>query len=147
MRDCICARCGYQWTTDQPFVACPICVSRPLYSGSKGMAMRQFETGATRDSDENKLDFEGFLSPIAVRRFAEYMHVHRKQADGALRDSDNWQKGIPVTAYMKSLIRHTFELWLTWRRDGVVDEELLCAIWFNVQGALYESLQRRGTRP
>ena len=57
--------------------------------------MRNFDTGATRDVDTNKLDFEGFLSPVVLERYAEYMHKNRVQADGNLRDSDNWQKGIP----------------------------------------------------
>ena len=34
--------------------------------------MRQFETGAIRDDDEGKLDFEGCLSPLALEAFAEY---------------------------------------------------------------------------
>lgn len=70
--------------------------------------IRTFDTGATRDTDEGKLDFEGFLSPLALERFAEYMNKHRQQSDGSLRDSDNWQKGIPVKQYMKSMWRHFF---------------------------------------
>lgn len=108
--------------------------------------MRQFETGATRDSDETKLDYEGFISPIVTRRFAEYMHLHRKQADGGLRASDNWQKGIPKEAYVKSLVRHTEDLKLLW--DGypqlAVDpdiESVLSAILFNTQGLLFEILK------
>jgi hypothetical protein len=103
--------------------------------------MRYFETGATRDTDEGKLDFEGFLSPRVLYRFAEYMHHHRRQADGVLRASDNWQKGIPREAYMKSLTRHFMELWLCWREG--VDEtinDILCAILFNTQGLLHERL-------
>jgi len=51
--------------------------------------MRTFKTGATRNDDTGKLDFEGFLSPIALEKFAEYMHKNRIQADGNVRDSDN----------------------------------------------------------
>ena len=54
--------------------------------------MRTFDTGATRDSDNDKLDYEGFLSPLVLRRYAEYLHKHRKQSDGKIRTSDNWQK-------------------------------------------------------
>jgi hypothetical protein len=39
-------------------------------------------TGATRNLDEDKLDYEGFLSPYVLRRFAAYMHEHRKTPDG-----------------------------------------------------------------
>jgi len=73
--------------------------------------IRRFDTGATRDTDEGKLDFEGFLSPLVLERYAQYMNKHRKQSDGKLRDSDNWQKGIPLKAYIKSLWRHFFDLW------------------------------------
>ena len=52
--------------------------------------MRHFKSGATRDSDETKIDFEGFMSPLVIERFGEYMTKHRIQADGGLRDSDNW---------------------------------------------------------
>ena len=108
--------------------------------------MREFETGATRDTDVDKLDFEGFISPLVTKRYAEYMHTHRIQADGKLRASDNWQKGISQEAYMKSLVRHMEDLKLHW--DGysqeAVDKDIqsvLCAIIFNVSGLLFEKLK------
>jgi len=33
---------------------------------------RTFDTGATRDTSQDKLDFEGFLSPLVIKRFGEY---------------------------------------------------------------------------
>lgn len=104
--------------------------------------MRQFETGATRDQDENKFDYEGFLSPAVLERFASYMHKNRKQADGKLRDSDNWQKGIPQSAYMKSMFRHFMEVWHAHRGDNRYNKtEALCALLFNVMGYLHEELR------
>lgn len=103
--------------------------------------IRTFETGATRDSDTGKFDYEGFLSPVAIKTFANYMHNHRMQADGTLRDSDNWQKGIPVDQYMKSMFRHFIDVWSLHRRhvvSGADMEESLCALMFNVQGMLHE---------
>lgn len=106
--------------------------------------MRNFATGATRDSDEEKYDYEGFLSPIVLERFAVYMHKHRKQADSKLRASDNWQKGIPKDAYMKSMFRHFMEVWKAHRGHKNIDlEEALCALMFNVMGYLFEVLKRR----
>lgn len=114
--------------------------------------MRTFETGATRDTDQGKHDFEGFLSPLALERFAEYMTKHRYQADGTVRDSDNWQKGIPMPAYMKSGWRHFFDWWKLHRMSlnapltGEMEdhlEETLSAILFNVQGYLHEHLKRK----
>ncbi len=104
--------------------------------------MREFDTGATRDNDK-AYDPEGFLSPVVLARYCQYMEKHRKQADGQLRNSDNWQKGIPRNAYWASLIRHTFEAWQQHREDGVIDSELLCAIMFNTMGYLYEGLNGR----
>jgi hypothetical protein len=109
--------------------------------------MRLFDTGATRNVDEEKLDFEGFLSPMVLRRFSEYMHRHRLQADGALRTSDNWQKGIPKDAYIKSAHRHFHDWWAVHRGyiplDPVPLEEALCALLFNVQGYLHELLKEK----
>lgn len=106
--------------------------------------MREFKTGATRNSDEDKFDYEGFLSPVVLERFAEYMHLHRKQADGRLRASDNWQKGIPLEAYMGSGWRHFFSWWKA-HRGYKTEEDIetsLCALLFNVQGYLHELLTK-----
>ena len=109
--------------------------------------MREFETGATRDSDDGKYDYEGFLSPLVLARYAEYMHKNRVQADGSLRSSDNWQKGIPLTAYMKSGWRHFMDWWRLHRavaRGGAVLEddlqEAICGVLFNAMGYLHELL-------
>lgn len=107
--------------------------------------MRQFDTGATRDVDTNKFDYEGFLHPLVMERFAEYMHENRRQADGKLRDSDNWQKGIPKDAYMKSAFRHFMDIWKEHRgiktKDGM--EKAICALMFNVMGYLFEILKEK----
>lgn len=106
--------------------------------------MRQFSTGATRDTDENKPDYKGYLSPLAIQHFGRYMLKHQKQADGTMRASDNWKKGIPIEEYFKSFIRHTVDAWAAHERghwDEV--EELMDAIWFNVQGILHEREKNR----
>ena len=109
-----------------------------------GNSMREFETGATRGSDWDKLDYEGFSSPLAWERYAQYLHKHRIQADGVARASDNWQKGIPRDAYIKSAFRHFMAWWLLHRGHAAPEEleEALCALLFNVQGYLYETLKR-----
>lgn len=109
-----------------------------------------FDTGATRDTEAGKLDFEGFLSPQVLWQFAEYMDAHRVQPDGTTRPSDNWQKGIPLDAYMKSLLRHVMDLWLLHRghevkrpEDGREVElvEALAACLFNIQGYWLELIK------
>jgi hypothetical protein len=115
---------------------------------------RLFETGATRDTDTGKLDYEGFISPIVDRRFAEYMHRCRTRnipPGETLRASDNWQKGIPLDTYAKSLIRHVKEFHLIYDGFDAFDEkgnkmeleDVLCAIRFNVDGFLFETLKAR----
>lgn len=106
--------------------------------------MREFETGAIRDTDEGKVDYEGFLSPLVLKRFGEYMNKHRVQTDGKLRDSDNWQKGIPLNVYMKSMYRHFIDVWQNHRKGVLrdVQEEALCALLFNVMGYLHELLKK-----
>lgn len=117
---------------------------------------RLFETGATRDKDDNKLDYEGFLSPIVLRAFSEYMHECRLRnipPGETIRSSDNWQKGIPLDTYMKSGLRHVMEWWLIHRGYVAVDEKgnvmdlvkVLCAVMFNVMGYLFEVLKQRAT--
>lgn len=117
--------------------------------------IRRFESGATRDRDDDKLDYDGFFSGPAMETFAEYMHRHRIQSDGSLRDSDNWQKGIPVVQYRKSMWRHFVDMWkisrgytVRDRRDGhlITLEEALCGIWFNVQGMLDTLARERMSR-
>lgn len=112
--------------------------------GGEG-AMRSFDTGATRDTDAGKPDYEGFLSPLVIERYGEYMNQHRTQSDGALRDSDNWQKGIPMDAYMKSGWRHFFDWWKIHRSTTTAEllEEALCALMFNVMGYLHEHLSEK----
>lgn len=106
--------------------------------------MRKFDTGATRDSEEGKYDYEGFLSPIVIEAYGQYMHKHRKQADGQLRDSDNWQKHFGEKHFdvcIKSLWRHFVDLWFLHRgykrfdkKDSheITKKEALMAILFNV---------------
>ncbi|MCI0440742.1 MAG: hypothetical protein L0177_16675 [Chloroflexi bacterium] len=108
--------------------------------------MRTFPSGATRNTEVDA-DYHGFLSPLALHAYGEYMHRHRLQADGTMRDSDNWQKGIPNDAFVRSLVRHVHDVQLIHdgyeeraRHDGRDDNALLShlsAALFNVQGLLH----------
>jgi hypothetical protein len=104
--------------------------------------MREFETGATRDTNIGKPDYAGYLSPRVLKRFGAYMLKHQKQADGQMRSSDNWKKGMPQDEYMKSMTRHFMDVWLGHDRCEDIDmEDSLCALLFNVMGYLYEELR------
>lgn len=102
--------------------------------------IRTFGTGAIRDTADNKPDYEGFLSPLVIKAYGEYMNKHRLQPDGELRDSDNWQRGIPKKEYVKSLFRHFVDLWLFNRgyKGRETIEDALCGILFNVMGYMHE---------
>lgn len=106
---------------------------------------RTFKTGAIRNGEEGKFDYEGALSPIVIERFAQYMNKHRFLEDGTLRDSDNWQKGVPLNSYMKSGWRHFHDWWKQHRGyESQEDiEDSLCALIFNAQGYLYELLKKK----
>lgn len=110
--------------------------------------VREFDTGATRSSDAGRYDPEGFLSPIVIERYSEYMNRNRIQADGSTRASDNWQQGIPINQYMKGAWRHFLHLWTRHRGYQVMDdkaandiEDDLCALLFNLSGYLHELLK------
>jgi hypothetical protein len=111
---------------------------------------RKFETGATRSGDSGRIDPEGFMSPAVIARYCEYMNKNRVQTDGKTRDSDNWQKGIPLSVYMKGIWRHFLHLWQRHRGYEVDDpkaaadiEEDLCALMFGVMGYLHEILKAK----
>lgn len=107
--------------------------------------VRRFNTGATRDLDENKLDYEGFLSPVVLENYAKYMNKNRKLADGTIRNSDNWQKGFGDDHFdvcMKSLTRHFMDLWMFHRgfigRDDI--DDAINGILFNAMAYQHQRL-------
>ena len=115
--------------------------------------MRIFESGAVRDTSINKLDYEACLSPLVLKRYAEYIRDCRVQPDGNLRADDNWQKGFGLVVWMKSKLRHILHTW-TLHRTGapnLVDEDgkvwdietALCAEFFNTHGMLHEVLANK----
>lgn len=122
--------------------------------------VRKFDTGATRSADAGRPDPEGFLSPLTIERYCQYMNANRLQPDGTIRDSDNWQKGIPLVTYMKGLWRHMHHAWTRHRGYEVSDpkaaaniEDDLCAVIFNASGYLHELMvkhrntARRNSQP
>lgn len=108
--------------------------------------LRTYDTGATRDTSEGKTEPWRFTSALVEQRFSEYMHKHRRQSDGNLREADNWKKGISIRDYYDSLSRHVQDLRLIF--EGYPEkarerdlEEVLCAVLFNVQGLLHEVIK------
>lgn len=128
-------------TGESPSTAGPTVVIPPRET------KRTFDTGATRDTQEGKLDFEGFLSPLVIKRYAEYLNGHRTMKDGSTRASDNWQQGIPLDVYMKSAWRHFMDMWMVHRNwlpyTHEFMEDAMCAILFNVMGYMHERLKTK----
>jgi hypothetical protein len=112
-------------------------------------AQRKFDTGATRSPLADKPQYEGYLNPLVIKRFGEYMLKHQTQADGQRRDPDNWQKGIPPKSLMDSKMRHDMDVWLHHRGYGYAAvepmEEALCGVLFNTMALLLHSLIVRPT--
>jgi hypothetical protein len=126
--------------------------------------MRSFDTGATRDTGEGKLDYSGFLCPYVLEQYAKFMNMNRLQSDGKLRDADNWQKGIPTAVYVSSSWRHYWEFWKFARLflknefgwDRCIHIALMagaCGLLFNIMGYMHEYLKNHpvvdfdGTEP
>jgi hypothetical protein len=146
----VCPNCGAWYDAVHVAHVCnQIGVVVPFRHMTEEQKVRVFDTGATRDTDAGKLDYDGFLSPLVLRRFAQYMHKHRLQSDGTLRASDNWQKGIPREQYRKSAWRHFLDWWELDRAQALTPageaarEEAMCALLFNVMGSLRELLKTK----
>lgn len=72
----------------------------------------EFKTGSKRDTREGKGRYD-LISPIAIRRIAG---VYER---GAQKYGDrNWEKGQPLSRYLDSALRHTFQV-----LEGKVDED------------------------
>lgn len=95
----------------------------------------QFESGAVRDSQEGKVDFVETVSFTAHERYARYMTGKKeKYGDG------NFKKGIPISSYEKSLLRHVDKYFRNKYEDGndEPDEDHLAAMRFNIDGIMLE---------
>jgi len=102
--------------------------------------IRVFESGAKRDSDKHKLDYDGALSPEVLRAFAIFMDFNRQMADGSSRSVADWKQGVPLDVYMKSAMRHFMSWWLAHHGNQTSEDRVwaLLALLFNLQGYLHE---------
>ena len=112
--------------------------------------MREFKSGAIRDIVEGKLSYIKGLSPIVLKRYLQYLDVHRTQPNGDIRTFDNWKQGIEQEVYLDSMGRHFVDIWLLHDgyaaedNHGSVDREsAICGVIFNAMGMLYEILKKK----
>lgn len=119
---------------------CPIC-TKPKQSGGTaggipggiphnspppGEKHREFLTGAKRDNNSDKLRFD-LLPVCALERWA------KRVTEGAKKYGErNWEKGMPLSVYYESLLRHVFQ----WRK-GDKSEDHLAAVLFNAAAIIY----------
>jgi len=95
---------------------------------------RKFDSGAQRDVAHGKGRYD-LVSPIMIDRLAKLLER------GAIKyDDRNWEKGMPLSVYMDSGMRHLYKF-----LEGQTDEDhLIAAIW-NFQALLHiEEMVKRG---
>ena len=94
---------------------------------------QEFSTGAVRDRQLGKGRFD-LLPAIAMLRIARHFEK------GAVKYGDrNWEKGIPLSRYLDSALRHAFSF-----LEGKKDEDHLVAATWNLLAAL-ETEARAGS--
>jgi len=99
-----------------------------------------FDTGAIRDSQDGKEDYIETISWTAFKRYAEYM-TEKKTKYGA----GNFKKGIPISSYEKSLLRHIQKYLENKYENGQVetDQDHLSGMIFNIFGIIHEEERAR----
>lgn len=86
---------------------------------------REFATGAVRDMSEGKGSMYA-MPPAAIIRLSKHYEAGAKKYT-----MHNYMKGIPVSSFMDSALRHIFKY-----LDGQSDEDHLAAAAFNILGAM-----------
>lgn len=110
----------------------------PYAFGMKDSGVRQqFDTGAVRDTAQGKGRYD-LLSPIALYRLAIIM-----ERGAAKYTPRNWEKGMSLSRYLDSAIRHLVQL-----LDGLDDEDHAAQAAFNIFAFIHtEHRVRTGQLP
>lgn len=91
---------------------------------------REFKSGAVRDRQEGKGRFD-LLPFLALKRLAQHFEA------GAIKYTErNWEKGISISSFMDSALRHLSEFIV-----GKDDEPHLVAALWNISCAI-ETIER-----
>jgi hypothetical protein len=92
------------------------------YDAVKDSGERQeWDTGSVRDTRTNKGRYD-LLPVYAIKRLAQHFE------HGAVKYGDrNWEKGQPLTRYLDSALRHTFQV-----LEGKTDEDHAAAAAWNI---------------
>jgi len=87
---------------------------------------QEFDSGAVRDKQSGKGRYD-LLSVVALRRLAIIMEKGAEKYDAR-----NWEKGMPLSQYLNSAIRHTFQT-----LDGLDDEDHAAQAMFNLMAYIH----------
>jgi hypothetical protein len=102
--------------------------------------LTEFESGAIRDSSEEKEDYIESISWLSLMRYAKYMKTNEN-----VYGRGNWIKGIPEDNYERSLLRH-LQKYLANKYYGADLEsniDHLSAALFNLQGLMHEQEKKK----
>lgn len=98
---------------------------------------QEYETGARRDTTDGKGRYD-LLQVLALRRVAVVL-----QRGAQKYDARNWEKGIPLSRFVDSGLRHLMQ-YLEGRRD---EDHAAQAAW-NILGLIHtEEMIERGLLP
>jgi len=94
-----------------------------------------FDSGAIRDSQDGKESYAETISWVSLKRYAEYMTAKKIKYG-----SGNFKKGIPISSYEESLMRHISKYFINKYENGDLEksEDHLSAIVFNAFGIMFE---------
>ena len=97
--------------------------------------IRTFDTGAIRDTGDDKEDYIESISWLTMKRYCEYMGIAAKKYGRG-----NWIKGIPVDSYEQSLLRHIQKYIANKNYNANLEPEVdhLSAALFNLQGIIHQ---------
>ena len=111
---------------------------------------RVSDTGATRNSNVGKINYQGALSPVVLEAYGKYIEKHSLLPDGTIRNNKNWQKlfGTPQEhreVCIESAWRHFIDILMEHdgyeSRDGI--DEALGGLMFNIQAYWFSILKER----
>ena len=112
--------------------------------------LRMSESGAIRNSDVGKINYQGALSPLILEAYGKYIEKHSLLPDGTRRNNKNWQNlfGTPEEhrqVCIESAWRHFIDLLMDHdgyeSRDGI--DEALGGLMFNIQAYWFSILKER----
>lgn len=112
--------------------------------------LRKSDTGAIRNSDVDKINYQGALSPLVLEAYGAYIQKHSLLPDGTRRNNKNWQNLFGTheehrQVCIESAWRHFLDVLMEHdgyeSRDGI--DEALGGLMFNIQ-AYWFSLLKEG---